>query len=625
MDKKQVTFKNTEDNLYEHLSHTYYSVLVVTILVFGIVILGSFSNETKPIGLKFTFTYGKLLTTSFLTVLLAGLIWVLSKKFLSIRLFPASIPSLTDTTFIAAIMLITLAVVVTHQNQYHHFSSLIIIPVLICTFLCGKNTGVIAAMASLIALPGLNIYFNGVLDPNNALQDIVTGLVALTTAWFTGQVLEITQQLHQSTNQHRWFLQLLLDKVPLGLASLDERGKTNFKNRRFIENQECLAPLVSGDKSFCFEHEGKPIKAASFSFTEDNVKHTLVVQEDLSQQAKLVEVQAQLAALLDTLDTGLIYANTKGYVDMASRTARNLLGDGIIGSTAQEINHLFGIPENEQEVYKNHEVLINNRYLLINRTSVRDKAPGEMGVSWIVEDITAQKEMQAEMARMDRLQMVGEMAAGMGHEIRNPLTSIKGFLQLLKDKKGNIEDFHSFFDLMIGEVDRANNIITEYLLLASKRPTPKTELNLNDIIRELLPLLQAEATIKNIEIRTELNTVPNLLLNKGEIRQLLINLVRNGLDASEEGKALTIRTGKGNNDNEVILAVIDQGEGIDPKNAPKVGTPFFTTKATGTGLGLAVCHGIAQNHKARIDFESKPGEGTIFTVTFKVANNHETD
>lgn len=229
-------------------------------------------------------------------------------------------------------------------------------------------------------------------------------------------------------------------------------------------------------------------------------------------------------------------------------------------------------------------------------------------------DITDYKKIENEMARLERLNLIGQMSGSIAHEIRNPLTIVRGFLQLL-GSKDNYSEEKKYFKLMIDELDRVNSIIIQFLSLARNKHLDKTLQNLNEVIKAILPLIQADAVKSNIQIIAEFSEVPNLPLDQKEIIQLVLNLVRNGMEAmSTEGK-LTIATyfsGK-----EVVLAVKDQGKGIEPSVLEKIGTPFFTTKDTGTGLGLANCYSIAERHNAKIDIDTC-STGTIFKVSFKV-------
>ncbi len=167
---------------------------------------------------------------------------------------------------------------------------------------------------------------------------------------------------------------------------------------------------------------------------------------------------------------------------------------------------------------------------------------------------------------------------------------------------------------MIEELSRANTIITEFLSLAKQPESTKKKQYINAIIEKLFPLLQAEALMENKTVNIQLGVCKSFELDEKEIKQLVLNIALNGLEAMSEGGTLQIETFMYNED--LVLRLSDDGPGMSKDVLEKVGTPFFTTKQNGTGLGLAICHRIAQSHDADISIESS-NQGTVFTVTFK--------
>jgi len=227
-------------------------------------------------------------------------------------------------------------------------------------------------------------------------------------------------------------------------------------------------------------------------------------------------------------------------------------------------------------------------------------------------DITQRKNIETELARLDRLNLIGQMAAGIGHEIRNPITTIRGFLQILSMKEKYAED-RGYFQLMISEVDRANSIITEFLSLSKTRSENLSITNLNNIIEAIYPLLQAKALQSEKEVQYNLGKIPDSCVCEKEIRQVVLNMVTNCLEASPRGGTVWVQTKQ---ENEHILLIIkDSGPGIEPHILQRLGTPFLTTKPHGTGLGLAICYNIVERHGGDIQVETGPG-GTTFTIRF---------
>ncbi|MDR3565487.1 MAG: ATP-binding protein [Negativicutes bacterium] len=223
------------------------------------------------------------------------------------------------------------------------------------------------------------------------------------------------------------------------------------------------------------------------------------------------------------------------------------------------------------------------------------------------------QKVEGEIARLDRLNIIGEMAASIGHEVRNPLTTVRGFLQLFQ-RKEEYDQHKEHFDLMIVELDRANLIITEFLSLAKNRAINLQPRNLNHLIEELYPLLQASALRESKEIEVVLDNLPLIVIDENEIKQCLLNLVQNALEAMTAGGVVTIATAVAGD--RVVMSVRDTGGGIPPEVFGKIGTPFVTTKEKGTGLGLSVCYRIADRHDARIEIETS-SNGTTFVIEFK--------
>ncbi len=236
-------------------------------------------------------------------------------------------------------------------------------------------------------------------------------------------------------------------------------------------------------------------------------------------------------------------------------------------------------------------------------------------------DITEQQRMEKEMARLDRLNLVGEMAASIGHEIRNPMTAVRGFLQMLRDRENYKEDL-TFFNIMIEELDRANGIISEYLNMARDKNVDLQPKSLDMIVKSIYPMIQADANYQEKKVKLDLGRPPTPLIDESEIRQMILNLARNGLEAMLPGGVLTIGTNC--EEEEIVLLIKDEGGGIDPMIMEKLGTPFITTKEKGTGLGLAVCYSIAARHHAKIKIETGAA-GTTFSVHFPAAHVNRGD
>ena len=273
-------------------------------------------------------------------------------------------------------------------------------------------------------------------------------------------------------------------------------------------------------------------------------------------------------------------------------------------------NSLFGPAEWTVRHKNGQEKIVSSTLFPINLSN------GKKEYICMDVDITEQKKIEAELERLDRLQLVGEMAASLAHEIRNPMTTVRGYLQMLRNK-GCYQEHLTQFDTMIEELDSANQIIKEYLSLAKNKSIERKIGDLNQIIEALLPLLYAEAINESKIITWEPGVSKQLLFDDSEIKQLIINIVRNALEAVEKGGLIHISTMVEHG--EVVLRVQDNGKGIPKELLNKIGTPFVTTKPLGTGLGLAVCFSIASRHNARISIQSSD-TGTIVSINFIIAD-----
>jgi signal transduction histidine kinase len=228
------------------------------------------------------------------------------------------------------------------------------------------------------------------------------------------------------------------------------------------------------------------------------------------------------------------------------------------------------------------------------------------------------------MRRTDRLRSLEIIAGGFAHEIRNPLTSIKTFIQLAPERKDDQEFIDHFSKIVSEDVDRIERLIQEILDYARYMDPKFTEEDLNDVVTSCLYFIEVKADSKSIAIKKELPPdLPTVLLDRQQIKQVLLNLFLNAMDAmAETGGSLMVRTHrllKGSSDPWVQIEIADTGTGIAAADLEHIFDPFFTTKhesgeREGTGLGLTIVHQIIQEHHGYIEVDSVVGKGTTFFV-----------
>jgi two-component system sensor histidine kinase HydH len=232
----------------------------------------------------------------------------------------------------------------------------------------------------------------------------------------------------------------------------------------------------------------------------------------------------------------------------------------------------------------------------------------------ILRDLREVKKLQEEIRRKEKLAALGGLAAGVAHEIRNPLSSIKGIATYFGNKFGQERAEREMADVMIREVDRLNRVISELLEFARPTELSRKSTDVYELLNHAIQLVQQDAKIKHIDISIPSKAEDvNVKIDPDRFLQCLLNLFLNAIEAMTEGGLLRIGI-LVHEDDWVDIEVADTGKGIDAESLHQIFDPYFTTKTTGTGLGLAVVHKIIEAHHGRIRVRSAPGKGTTFTI-----------
>ena len=228
-------------------------------------------------------------------------------------------------------------------------------------------------------------------------------------------------------------------------------------------------------------------------------------------------------------------------------------------------------------------------------------------------------EIEEQLRRADRLSALGELSAGMAHEIRNPLGAIRGTAEILQEGIPPDDKRYEFACILIKEVDRLNRVVQDFLRFARPAPVERGRFDVHEVLREILLLSRQQATKNSIVIELRADPLPLLAGDREQLKQAFLNLTLNALQAMPGGGTLTITTQLRGNQAAILFA--DSGQGIPPADIERIFNPFFTTRQEGTGLGLAITHRIVQSHGGRIDVSSRPGEGTVFTLTLPLSDS----
>jgi len=353
-----------------------------------------------------------------------------------------------------------------------------------------------------------------------------------------------------------------------------------------------------------------------------------MAQSYRSTRASLSRVQAFSDHLVHHMPTALVAVDDRGSIASFNRSAESILdvpADRALGKPAKEIlpgpllaeidsagaSGPVGIREVECRMDDDRTVPLE-----VNVSRIRSKDGDRFDSVVLFRDQSEIRALRREIARNQRLASVGRLAAGVAHEVRNPLSSIKGFATYFKERYREVaEDLH-IADLMIGEVERVDRVIGQLLDFARPVRIQSARVGVSELLADSLKLIESRAEQDGIEIRMRVDEpIEAAILDEDRVRQVLLNLYLNAVDAMGPGGKLTV-SAESAKEGGVEFRVADTGAGIAEADLVHVFDPYFTTKSSGTGLGLAIVHNIMEAHGGEIRIESHPGTGTVVILVF---------
>lgn len=330
--------------------------------------------------------------------------------------------------------------------------------------------------------------------------------------------------------------------------------------------------------------------------------------------------------IIESLDSGLITTDRSGRISFLNRTAYRILGinrpSGVLADLDALLSVLTASLPTESPKWENtssREETAFERpdgtiiHLGLSRSPLKDMNGAVVGSILIFQDITRIKEMEEQIKRADRMVSIGQMAAGIAHEIRNPLASLTGSIQILEEEMNLTRNNLNLMNIILRESERLNCLVTDFLLFAQPPRNEFSPIILNEIMDETLQMLKNSPEFNgHISISSVFSHEARILGDSNQLRQVFWNLLLNAVQEMEGGGRLAVRLEQ--EDDSVKLSVSDTGKGIDSQDMGKIFEPFFTTKESGTGLGLAIVHRIVESHGGQIHVHSKAGKGTTFTL-----------
>lgn len=352
----------------------------------------------------------------------------------------------------------------------------------------------------------------------------------------------------------------------------------------------------------------------------------LLAQGYRTAKSSLSRIKAFSDNLVENMPIGLAAFDGSGTLTAFNQSAEGILGrraGEVLGKQAEEV-----LPGNCREIFlavaaekrmTGREVdctIAEGRVLplevIATTLNADDGAP--LGYVVLFRDMTEVRRLRQEVNRNRRLASLGSLAAGVAHEIRNPLSSLKGFATYFRERFRESPQDRETAEVMISEVDRLNRVINQLLEFARPLTMTLIPTSLPSLIRHILKTLEGQAREKGIAIETELSPeIGEIPVDADRMSQVLMNLCLNALAATEAGGTLRVTLAR-QDDRMVRISVADTGAGIRKEDLPRVFDPYFTTKAAGTGLGLPIVQKIVEAHDGKIILTSEPGEGTTATV-----------
>ena len=351
----------------------------------------------------------------------------------------------------------------------------------------------------------------------------------------------------------------------------------------------------------------------------------MLAQGFRTTRASLSRVQAFSDHLVTHMPMGLVAIDGQGLITAFNETAAAILErevPAVLGRPAAEVLpsaclDIFDRMREDRRV-QTREIdcpVGSGRIVPLDcvATILLDEAGGPAGKIALFRDMTEVRRLEQEVARSQRLASVGSLAAGVAHEIRNPLSSLKGFATYFRDRHGADPEDGKIATIMIQETERLNRVIGQLLEFARPPQLDRKPTDLAALVRQALDLVAERARAAGVALWTEPADLPEIRVDGDRLKQVLLNLFLNALAAMEGGGTLSVTLAR--DGARVRITVADTGAGIKKEDMGRVFDPYYTTKPSGTGLGLAIAHKIVEAHGGEIRLASEPGRGTTVTVT----------
>jgi two-component system sensor histidine kinase HydH len=353
-----------------------------------------------------------------------------------------------------------------------------------------------------------------------------------------------------------------------------------------------------------------------------------ILQSYRTTRASLSRIKAFSDNVVANMPIGLVALDNQFHIAAFNHTAESVLQlahSGVIGADAEktlppELCTALKCPDIQNKVIeKEIDCTVKDGKVVpleIGASLLEDENKTPLGYVILFKDLTEVRLLRREIERSRRLASVGRLAAGVAHEIRNPLSSIKGFATYFKERYPDIPQDQQTATIMIQEVDRLNRVVSQLLEFARPVNIKPQPTDLNALIDDSTKLIESQATANGIAVKTrQLAEAADIMVDPDRLNQVLLNIYLNAIEAMADGGELKIELSSVSEANGIDIIIADTGCGIGPEDLSNVFDPYYTTKSSGTGLGLAIAHNIIEAIGGQIQVESHPGQGTVFRIT----------
>lgn len=376
-----------------------------------------------------------------------------------------------------------------------------------------------------------------------------------------------------------------------------------------------------------------PSDAAAMRLLVDDLA---VIVDNALLYEEVSHLKSYNESILDSLPNGIVTTDLEGTIVTVNKGAEYILGVEEAACVGQNVATLFRRVLKADfdilRVVRSGENLIDyevnlekedGRILVLGVSVSALRSGGRIiGAAIHISDFTQRKLLEGQMARAEQLAALGEMSAGVAHEIRNPLTSIQGFTQLLPKRKDDPKFLEKYVEIVTRETARLNGIVERFLAFARPRQTGFQPCQVNEIVQNALSLLHYQMERQGVALELRMAETPPVRGDWQQLEQVFINILLNAVQMMDKPEkrlsvstAVLLRKMMDNRYREfVAVRIADNGPGIPPDRIERIFQPFYTTRPEGTGLGLSITSQIVERHEGAIEVQSKPGEGTVFTV-----------